>query len=549
MDLLGLAQRRDQLKRITEIARTLRRYDLADWIQKIPSGEIRDLLTSHETRALAERPWEERVRLALTELGTTFIKLGQILSTRADLVEPGLAAELSKLQSRTPPDPPEVAGRTIEMELGQRPERLYTEWESNAFASASIAQVHRATLSSGQLVVVKVQHDGIEERIRSDLGLLTALAQLLENHIPRARAYQPVPTVSEFRRTLLHELDFSAEMRNAEEFTRNFAGDGTVHFPVVYPKLCSRRVLTMEMMEGIPGSKQVELHQSGADLEEFAHRAANMYLNMICRDGFYHADQHPGNYMLLPGTIVGVLDCGMVGRIDDELREIFEDLLVALSQRDSEKLCELLLLVCSAPPDIAEAAFRADVTDFLGEYANQSIKEFDLGGALNQMTAIIRGHHLVLPSSVSLILKTLIVLEGTARQLSPNFSLMELVVPFQDHLMRERLKPKYWLAKSRRSRRDVDRLLSNGPKDLIRLLDRLRSGQFEIELEHRHLQTAVNRLVAGLLAAALFLGSAQLYSQSTPPVAFRVSVPGASGCIVALVMGTLLLRNIARGDA
>ena len=226
-----------------------------------------------------------------------------------------------------------------------------------------------------------------------------------------------------------------------EEFTRNFADDATVHFPAVYPKLCSRRVLTMEMLVGIPGSKQVELHQSGVDLDEFAHRAANMYLNMIFRDGFYHADPHPGNYVLLPDTVVGVVDCGMVGRIDDELRETFEDLLIAFSQRDSEELCELLLRVCSAPADIAEAAFRADVTDFLAEYANQSIKEFDLGGALEQLTAIIRGHHLVLPSGVSLLLKTLVVLEGTARQLSPSFNLMELVEPFHGQLMRDRLKP------------------------------------------------------------------------------------------------------------
>lgn len=549
MDLLGLARRRDQLKRIKEIARTLRRYDLADWIQRIPSGEVRNLLTSHETQAMARRPWEERCRLALTELGTTFIKLGQMLSTRADLVDPGLADELSKLQSHTPPDPPEVAGRTIEVELGRRPEQLYTEWEPNPFASASIGQVHRAKLSSGQLVVVKVQHDGIEQRIRSDLDLLAALARLLEDHIPPARAYQPVATVTEFRRTLLHELDFSAEMRNAQEFTRNFADDATVHFPVVFPMLCSRRVLTMEMMAGIPGSEQVELHRSGADLDEFAHRAANMYLNMIFRDGFYHADPHPGNYMLLPGTVVGVLDCGMVGRIDDELRETFEDVLVAVSQRESEELCELLLRACSAPADVVEAAFRADVTDFLAEYANQSIKAFDLGGALERFTAIIRGHHLILPSGVSLLIKTLIILEGTARQLSPSFNLMELVVPFQDQVMRERLKPKYWLAKLRRNRRELDRLLSNGPRDLTRFLDRLRSGQFEIGLEHRHLQAAVNRLVAGLLAAALFLGSAQLYGQRTPPLVFGTSVPGASGCIVALVMGTLLLRKIARGDA
>ena len=549
MDFLGLARRQDQLKRITEIARVLHRYDLADWIQKIPSGEIRNLLASYEAQTVAERPWEERVRLALTELGTTFIKMGQILSTRADFVDPGLANELGKLQSRTPPDPPEVVRRTVQAELGHPPEELFTEWEPTALASASIGQVHRAKLSSGQLVAVKVQHDGIEEKIRPDLELLLALAQLLETHLPAARAYRPVATVTEFRRTLLHELDFSAEMRNAQEFTRNFTGDTTVHFPVVYPKLCTRRVLTMEMLVGIPGSNQEDLHQSGVNLDEFAHRAANMYLSMIFRDGFYHADPHPGNYMVLPETVVGVIDCGMVGRIDDDLREMFEEALLALSHGDSQELCELILRACSAPADIVESAFRADVTDFLAEYANQPIKEFDLGGALEQFTAIIRGHHLLLPTGVSLVVKTLIVLEGTARQLSPSFNLMELVGPYQDQLMRQRLKPKHWLAKLRRTHRDVERLLSDGPRDLTNLLDRLRTGQFEVKLEHRHLQAAINRLVAGLLAAALFLGSAQLYSQRIPPVAFGVSLPGASGCIVALVMGTLLLRKIGREDA
>lgn len=549
MDLLGLARHQDQLKRITDIARILHRYDLADWVQKIPSGKIRDLLASHEKQVMAERPWEERVRLALAELGTTFIKLGQVLSTRTDLIEPGLANELCKLQADTPPDPPKVVLHSIQAELGQPPEQLYAEFEPNAFASASIGQVHRAKLSSGELVVVKVQHDGIEDKIRPDLDLLMALAQLLENHVPAALPYQPVATVTDFQRTLLHELDFTAERRNMLEFTRNFTDDATVHFPVVHPQLCGRRVLTMELLVGIPGSQQVELHQSGADLDEFAHRAANMFLNMIFRDGFYHADPHPGNYMLLPETVVGVLDCGMVGRIDEQLRETFEALLIALSQRDSDELCKLILRAGSAPADISEAAFRADVTDFLAAYANQSIKEFDLGGALKQLMAIIRGYHLVLPSGVSLLLKTLVMLEGTARQLSPSFNLMELMEPFQDQMMRDRLKPQRWLAKWRRTYREMDRLISNGPQDLSNFLDRLRSGQFEIKLEHRHLQAAVNRLVAGLLIAALFLGSAQLCSQNIPPMAYGVSVPGAVGCIVALVMGTRLLRNIAREDA
>ena len=546
MDILGLARRQDQLKRIGEIARVLHRYDLADWVEKIPSGEIRNLLTSHEKQAMAQRPWEERVRLALTELGTTFIKLGQILSTRADLVDPGLAKVLCKLQYDTPPDSPEVVRRTIEAELGQPPEHLYAEFEPHAFASASIGQVHRARLSSGELVVVKIQHDGIEKTIYPDLELLTALAQLFERYVPASLAYQPVATIADFRRTLLRELDFSAERRNMQEFTLNFADDATVHFPAVHPDLCSRRVLTMEMLVGIAGTRQQELHDSGVDLDEFARRAAGVYFKMIFRDGFYHADPHPGNYIVLPGNVVGVLDCGMVGRIDHELRETFDNLLIALTQRDSEELCELLLRMCSAPTGVAEAAFRSDVTAFLAEYGTQSIKELDLGGALRQLTAIIRSYHLVLPSGVSLILRALIEIEGTARQLSPRFNLMELVEPLESQLMWDRFKPRHWLAKLRHAYRDLDRLVTNGPKDLANLLDRLRTGQVEIKLDHRHLQTAVNRLVAGILASALFVGSALLCNQKIPPVAFGVSLPGAGGCILGIVMGIRLLRDIGR---
>jgi ubiquinone biosynthesis protein len=546
MDLLGLSRRQDQLKRIAEIAGVLSRYGLADWLRRIPSKEIRNFLARPETQAIAGRPWEERARLALTDLGTTFVKLGQVLSTRPDLVGPRLADELGQLQAGTTPDPPDVVRRTIEAELGRPPELLFAEFEPVALASASIGQVHRARLPDGQPVVVKVQHDGIQGKIKSDLELLQGLAELLQRHVPAARPYQPVATVREFRRTLLHELDFSSERRNLEEFARNFTDDPTVHIPVVYPALCSRRVLTMEMLVGIPGYNQAELHQSGADLNEFARRAARMYLNMIFRDGFYHADPHPGNYLLLAGTTVGVIDCGMIGRIDDSLRELFEDLLLALFQRDSEGLCDLLLRAGSAPVDIDLTAFRADVTEFLAEYSTMAVKEFDLGGALNDLTEIIRRHHLVLPSGVSLLLKTLIMLEGTAQQLNPDFSLMALLEPFQAQILRNRLSPRRWLTKFRRTYRDLDRLASSGPRNLAELLAQLREGRLEIRHEHRHLQTSVNRLVVGLLSSALFVGSSYLCGQGFPPVLGGVSVPGVVGCAVAVFLGAVLLRQIVQ---
>ena len=326
-------------------------------MSRIPSEELRGLVASREIQAIAERSWEERVRLTLTQLGTTFIKFGQMLSTRDDLVGSDLAVELSRLQSKTPADPPESVRRMIRAQLGRDPEDLFARFEPEAFASASIGQVHRAWLADGRAVVVKVQHDGILETVKSDLEVLLALAHLLEDHLPAAAAYRPVATVNEFRRTLLRELDFSVERRNMEEFRRNFADDPTVHFPTAYPDLSSRRVLTMEFLSGPPGTDQEAIRGSSGDLNEFALRAANMYMNMIFRDGFYHADPHPGNYVMMAGGVVGVLDCGMVGRIDDELRELFEDLLLALAWKDTVELCDLLLRAGRPRPASTRWAF------------------------------------------------------------------------------------------------------------------------------------------------------------------------------------------------
>jgi ubiquinone biosynthesis protein len=546
LGLLNLLQHRDQLGRLLEIVRILARYGLADWLKTIPREEIRSLIASKETRALANRSREERIRLALTDLGPAFVKLGQVLSTRPDLVGVAVARELQHLQAGTPPDPPEMVRQTIQAELGQTPEELFAEFEPTAMASASIGQVHRARLHDGKAAVVKVQHAGIQDRVRIDLEMLMALAEWLQENVPDARAYRPVATAREFQRTLMRELDFSSERRNLEQFARNFAEDATVHVPAVFPQLCSRRVLTMEMLIGIEGKDIDEMRKARVDLNEFARRSATMYLNMIIRDGFYHADPHPGNFMVLHGCVVGVLDCGMVGRLDDSLREVFEDMLLYLLRGDSEGLAELLMRAGSAPPEVDRSAFRADVSDFFIEYGGQSVKELDLGGALERLTEIVRRHHVLLPSSMSLLLKTLIMLDGTARTLSPDFSLVELLETYKTRLIRDRLMPGRWLLKLQRGYRDIDRLLTHGPRDLGDILERVRAGNLEIKHEHHRLEITVNRLVAGLLTAALFLGSSLVLSHKVQPTIYDVSVFGVLGCSASLVLGAYLYRVVSR---
>ena len=525
------------------------KYGLADWFKGIHAPWIQDRIRSIDGQHIPDLGLEQRVRLAFTELGPTFIKLGQMLSTRPDLVGPKMAIELAHLQTQTVPDSPKTVEATIVAELGHPPNALFAEFEETPLASASIAQAHGARLRSGEGVVVKVQHDGISGRIQPDLDILADLAELAEKHAPQLRAYQPVALVQQFRHTLLRELDFNSERRNLEEFATHFADDPTVHFPNAYNEYSSRRVLTMERLEGILGTDTAALAESGADLGEFARRGANMYLQMIFRDAFYHADPHPGNLMLLPGGVVGVLDCGMTGRLDEELAEDIEDMLLAVAKTNATDLAEILLRVGSAPPGIPRDQFRAEVGDFIADYTNQSIDELDLSAALNRLGEIIRRYKLILPPPLSLLLRTLVELEGTARKLNPQFSLAEVIRPFYSKVVRRRYSPRRILNRMQRAYRGWERLAELLPHDLGEVAKRIREGTFSVHLHHRNLDQVVNRLVLGLMAAALIVGSSLLWSMKAPPVLGGVSMIGGAGYLVAVYLGWRLLRAIKKsGD-
>jgi ubiquinone biosynthesis protein len=545
----ALARIERNARRAGEILGVLAKFGLADWVQGWNYSWIQERIQSYDGQRIPDLKIEERVRLAFTELGTTFIKLGQVLSTRPDLAGPEIARELTRLQADAPADPPKVVHATIEAEFGKPVKTLFAHFEDAPMASASIAQVHRARLHSGEEVVVKVQHAGIADKITPDLDILAGLAELAEKHSSQIRAYQPAAVVRQFRRTLLRELDFSFERRNLEEFAGHFANDLLVHFPRAYPALSTRRVLTMERLDGILGNNPAALAASGADLNEFARRGATMYLQMIFRDAFYHADPHPGNLMLLPGGVVGVLDCGMVGRLDEELAEAIEDMLMAVVNPSSADLAEILLRLGSAPPNTPRDQLRADVTDFVTDYTRQSIQEMDLGDALNSLFEIVRRYNITLPAPLSLLLRTLVELEGTAQQLSPEFSLAEVIRPFYTSMVRRRFSPKRILGRLQHAYRDWERLVEALPRDMGDVLKRVRDGTFSVHLDHRHLDPVINRLVLGVMTAALFVGSSLLWSMKAPPVIAGVSVFGAAGYLFAAYLGWRLLRAIKKsGD-
>jgi len=542
-------------KRTGEVVAILVKYGFADLVSRLQIEFPKDLVKDADGAAIARYSFATRVRLALTDAGPTFIKLGQVLSTRADLVGVEVANELQKLQANVPADPPATVRNIVENELGQPIDEIYAEFDEEAIASASIGQVHRARLKSGERVVVKVQHAGIEPKVDVDLEILANLAAAAEAFFPELRNYRPKAVVAEFQRTLRRELDFGREERHMEEFANNFRENPTIHIPKAYPEYTTVRVLTMEQLEGAKLSDTERLLEQRYDLEEIARRGAELYMEMIFTHGFYHADPHPGNILVLKGQVIGLLDFGMVGRIDEPLREDIEEMLLALGNRDPLLLTSVIMRVGSVPANLDQAALSSDINDFVSHYAGQRLSDFNLSGALEEMTEIIRRYHIMLPARVAMLLKVLVMLEGTSRLLNPSFSLVEVMAPFQRKLILRRWSPGRRLRKFRRIYAEMEHLVEVLPRNLLDIMQQVQSGKFDVHLDHRGLEPSVNRLVFGMLTSALFLGSSLLLSYKVPPLISippwyetpwiqGLSVLGLLGSITSIALGLRLIRAI-----
>lgn len=553
--LASIPQIYRNLRRWTEIVAVLSKYGLADWLSRTNIEFMKDQIKAADGEALARLTTPGRLRLALTELGPTFIKLGQLLSTRADLVGLELADELSQLQTQTPHDDFEPIREIIESEMGRPLTELFAHFEPEPMASASIGQVHRARLFDGTEVVVKVRHAGIEAKIDTDLEILAGLAQLAQR-LDEFKRYQPVTLVHDMGKMMRRELDFQSEFRNLLHFRQMFRRNKRVEIPQPIPHLCTQKMLTMTHLQGqkLRDLRKPAGSQDSGEYEEFARLGAGLYLKMIFDEGFYHADPHPGNILLLPNRRIGLLDFGMVGRVGERLREDIEAMLVSIVNQDVSLLVSVIQRVGDCPLDLDEAALASDVTDFVGQYSSQAAANFDMSGALNDFLRIVRNYQITLPSEVSLLIKVLITLEGTGQLLAPQFSLMEIMRPLQRTLMLKRLSPARQMRRMRRFYMQMEHLAERIPSKLGSIIEQVQMGRFDIHLDHRRLGPTVNRLVVGMMTSALFLGSSLMLSYQVPPLWFisdqpnavRLSLLGLTGCIVSFLMGFRLLWAIRK---
>ena len=495
-----------------------------------------------------------RLRQALEELGPTFIKLGQIISTRADLLPPDFQQELSRLQDDAPPVPFQEILTAVNQELGVSINDSFASFDREPLASASIGQAHAAKLHDGTEVVVKVQRPGVEEQIEEDLDILYTLAQTASRRWDVANHYDVLGLVQEFSDTLRGELDYLREARNAERFGDAFVDHEFVKVPRVFRERTAKRVITLERLHGVKISDDESLAESPVDTSQLADQVFSMYLKMIFDDGFFHADPHAGNFFIDTRGRIGLIDFGMVGYVDNRLQDDLVRLILATVMEDADRMVDVILDLGVARSRIDRSILRQDIQRLLNRYSGRSLGEIELGTAIEDGFMIVRRHNLQLPSNLALLLKTGIMAEGLAARVNPEFDPMSALRPYTEQLIMRQLDPRELGKRVGHASFEAAQLGIELPHMVRRILSSVDRGQVEVGVRPERfepllfrVERMVNRVVLGILTAAFIIGLAVLMAVYSPPGWDRLAgfVFGA-GFLLAGAMGIYLVWTILR---
>lgn len=553
--LIGRTYR--HIHRYTDILTVLLKFGFEDVVISLRVEQYLDLgrklLFTKRKERIEALSRAVRFRMVLEELGPTFIKLGQMLSTRADLMPPEFIEELSKLLDEVPAFPFEQAQEIIAAELKSPPEELFDEIEAQAVAAASIGQVHRARLKDGEEVVIKVQRPGIRRTIEVDLEILYHIATLMERHLEGWDVNRPTDVVEEFGRTLERELDYTIEASNMERFADMFSRDDRVYVPKVFREATGGRVLTMEYISGIKAGSLDRLRAAGYDLKAIADRGADLILQQILVNGFFHADPHPGNLFILPGQVVCFLDMGMMGRLDRQTREDIVDLVMAVAVQSETALVDALMRLTIWEEEPNRRALERETAEFTAQHFYRPIKDLELGKLMQQLFNIAVKYRLRIPPDLLLLLKALTALEGLGRALDPDFDIVAKATPFVRRVKMERVHPRRLAEDLISFGGESLRLLREVPGELRSVLRLARQGRLKIKFEHRGLDPmrntvdrASNRLSFAVVLAALIIGSSLVIQAGIPPKWHDIPIIGLAGYLVAGIMGFWLLISILR---
>jgi ubiquinone biosynthesis protein len=556
LSFLKLNRNIRSIRRYWNIVRVLSTYGFDHVLEMMGLSDMVERskrLFRNNYSAIARLSAAERMRLALEELGPTFIKLGQLLSTRPDIVPPAFVREFEKLQDSVPSFSFEELKFQVEQELGGPAESFFIEIEPLSLAAASIAQVHRARLITGEAVVIKVRRPGIVDLIESDISALMGLAYMAERHVSGSEIYDPVGVVREFARSIRREMDFAREGRTIEKFRDNFSKTQWMYFPRVFWGQTARGVLTLEYVEGVKVSDLGSLDRAGMDRKLIARRGADAFLEMVLNHGFFHGDPHPGNVMIMPDNVICLLDYGIVGRLDDKLKTFITDILFAIVNRDMDEVISLLLFAGDISDSLNIRALKRDLSNFIDSYYEIPLQEIEVGRMLMEFIEIITLYNIRMQPDLMLLAKSLIIIEGMGRNLDPDFNMVEYLRPFMEKALKQKFSP-------RRISRDINSILfsylnlaRDFPRDLKEIVNRINRNKFKIDLEHRGLDKftadfdrSINRLSSSLILAALIIGSSIIMQTDKGPQLLGFPMLAFLGYTVAGLIGLWLVYAIIR---
>ncbi len=545
------------LNRYHRILRVLFKYGFNDLVDRLHIDQYLEsglqMINRKPREQVARLSRPERLRLVFEELGPTFIKLGQLLSTRPDLIPADFLDELAKLQDEVPPFSLTEVQAIIKEELGRSPEELFHYFDAEPLAAASIGQVHRARLDNGIEVVVKVQRPGIENIIAVDLEILAHIADLMEQYLEEVQGHRPSSIVHEFARSLSREIDFSIELANVQRFARQFNRHPAVHVPLVYPELSTDRVLVMEYVLGIKSSKVDQLREQGYDLSLIARRGANLVMEQIFVHGFFHADPHPGNIFILPDNVVCFIDFGQMGRLSLKDREDFTDLVLDLVANNERNIVNGVLKVTIQLGEIDRESLGRDLNSLMDMYLYRPLGALEAGKILQDLLDLVTRHKLSFKPGFYQMMKALSTVEGVGLMLDPQLELIELAKPFMRRIRLGRMQPGRLAEEVAITGASYVHLFRDLPDEVRAILYQLRSGRMRLEFEHRGLRPlgaaldrVSNRIAFAIVLAALIVGSSLIVLSDIPPYWHSIPVIGLIGFLVAGIMGFWLLLSIIR---
>ncbi len=546
MDIKAVAH----LGRFKDITVTLFKYGFDDVVERLdlPGKFIIEKIYPAHTEM---NTWQ-RIRYTLEELGPTFIKLGQILSLRPDLMPPPLIYELQKLQDAVTPVPYSEIEEVLQRNLTVPIIEVFDLFEEQPIAAASLAQVHRALLKENkQAVAVKIQRPGIRHIIDTDLYILAALARQLHGRMEGAHIYDFPELVREFKRNIMRELDFRREVRNMKISQGNLAHFPNVRIPKLYDHYCTEQMITMEL---IHGTKLRDLQLDAlAHRENLARHGLQVTIKQVLEDGFFHADPHPGNVFILDNEVFCIIDWGMVGRLTEEARFEVIEVIKSVVDKDSERLLDILLRFSSWEADINERLLQREILDILDVYHNIPIREVNISQLLWDIAELLRVHEIKLPSDMAIMIKAMVTAEGTARLLYPDLNIVAETKPYIEKLIIQQWRPKIIWRSLRRSLTHIYNLQKQLPAHIERIIQKVDRGELSIQFQHKNLdgmrntlENVANRITFGLIIAAMIIGSSMIITTGVKPLLFGFPAFGIIGYIISAIIGLWLIYNIIR---